>query len=292
MANILCYLEQSGGEPTPSSLETLGQARRLGSALGATVFVAVALDRAPGYGDDDVLAKLAAGGADKVLLLVGEAFGTDPLAATWESHGAAIATAWDLCQPALALLPSTGGGRELAVRAAARVGAAFLHDAYVEMHGGELFLAERVGDTTRVLPSDLDFPVVATLPPGRYATAAGDEEAEVEVLQTTGASRFAELDGTRVAAPLRARVEVPSALSAMSFPAPLAGAERAVSAGECTFVLVELTTGKGPLRIALGQGASAANADFAADGAADDLIGRLFSARAPGRARNRSERRT
>jgi hypothetical protein len=36
------------------------------------------------------------------------------------------------------------------------------------------------------LDGDLEFPLVATIPPGRYAAAAGDDEAEVEVIAATG----------------------------------------------------------------------------------------------------------
>lgn len=254
MANILCFVEQFEGELTPSSLETLGQARRLGSSLGATVYAAVALDRAPGYGQDDVLAKLAAGGADKVLLLVGESFGQPSSTVTWETHGPAVVSAWEVSQPAIMLVPASGCGREIAARAAARVGAAFLHDAYVEVHGGQLVLAEGRGARARRLPSELEFPVVATLPPGRYAAAAGDEEAEVEVLQVGAVQRF-----MAEAPPVSARAPEPRLRT---------------SDGH---TLVELHSSTGLLTLALGKTAAQAEADFAIEGDADALLASLFA---------------
>ncbi len=281
MANILCYIELAGGEATPTSLETLGQGRRLGSSLGATVYVVLAMAKAPGYGEDDLLATLASGGADKILLVVGEALVEDAAAASWEGHGAALALAWDTCQPALALLPATIAGRELAARCAARVGAAFIHEAFVELRDDALLLAEGRGDAARLLPSDLDFPVVATLPPGRYAAAAGDEEAEVEVLQVSLAPRFVEEPAARAPAPLRARVALPAELADVLLPPALRGADRVPPVAEAAgTLLVELSTGKGPLRIALGAGAAQVEqADFAAEGAPAELLGRLFARR-------------
>ncbi|MEO6955036.1 MAG: hypothetical protein ABI321_24765 [Polyangia bacterium] len=254
MANILCFMEQYEGELTPSSLETLGQARRLGSGLGATVYAAVALDRAPGYGEDDVLAKLAAGGADKVLLLVGENFGQPSSTVTWETHGPAVISAWDVSQPALMLVPASGCGREIAARAAARVGAAFLHDAFVEMQGGQLVLAEGRGERARRLPAALEFPVVATLPPGRYSAAAGDEEAEVEVLQVGAVQRF-----IAEPAPESARAPEPTLTK------------------HDGHTLVELHSSTGLLTVALGKTAAQAQADFAIEGDADALLSGLFA---------------
>jgi electron transfer flavoprotein alpha subunit len=289
VANILCYMEHTSGEATPASLETLGQARRLGTQLGATVFASVALDKAPGYGDDDLLAQVAAGGADKVILVVGDGLHQDPAAVTWESHGPALAAAWDVCQPTLTLLPATGAGRELGPRAAARVGAAFLHECFAEVRDGTLILAEGQGEAARLISGELEFPVVVTVPPGRYAAAAGDEEAEVEVLQIGAASRFVEDPAVRSTLPLRARVELPSALSDLPLPPPLASAERVAGAAGTTSLLVELTTAKGPLRIALGTGAGdLERADFAAEGPPDQLLTRLFT---PGQADPAERRR-
>jgi hypothetical protein len=286
VANILCYIEQARNQATPTSLETLGQARRLGTTLGATVFAAIAMEKAPGYDDDDLLATIAAGGADKILLIVGDALHDEPVAATWETHGAALAAAWDASQPALALFPSTSGGRELAVRVAARVGAAFLHEAFIEVRDEQLLLAEGRGELARLIVGELDFPLVATIPPGRYAAAAGDEEAEVEVLQVSAAPRFVEDPGLRTPLPLSARIELPDSLATLELPPPLRSAERAAGADARRALLLEVATAKGPVRIALGEGAAQVErADFAAEGAPEELLGRLFGKR--GRAAER-----
>jgi electron transfer flavoprotein alpha subunit len=276
VANILSYVELAQGEVTPSSLEALGQARRLGTTLGATVFAALALGEAPGYGDDDLIAKIAAGGADKIVLVVGSSLGENGAAPPWDTDGSALALAWDACQPALTLVPATCVGRELGARAAARVGAAYLHEAFVEVRDGELLLGEGFGESARLFPAELDFPVVAVVPPGRYAAAAGDEEAEVEVVQGTATPRFVEDASARRAAPLNARLDVPASVGELTTPPALGDLPRKSVDGAA--VVLELETGRGPLRIALGPGAGQqARADFAAEGAPAELLARLFA---------------
>jgi len=121
---------------------------------------------------------------------------------------------------------------------------------------GALLLAEPSGAGSRRLPNDLDYPVVATIPPGRYAAAAGDEEAEVEVLQVTPLMRFAsEPDGEGVA-PVRADV-----------------------AHEDGLALVTLDTGKGRVTIAAGTRAADASANLAVEGDAQALIEHLVGSR-------------
>ena len=51
---------------------------------------------------------------------------------------------------------------------------------------GELTLFEGAGADARTLDGELEFAVVATVPAGRYAVAIGDDEAEVEVVATSG----------------------------------------------------------------------------------------------------------
>jgi hypothetical protein len=66
------------------------------------------------------------------------------------------------------------------------MGAAFLAEAWVEMRDDKLALWEGAGADARALDGELEFPVVATVPPGRYQTAHGADEAEVEVVATSG----------------------------------------------------------------------------------------------------------
>ncbi len=185
MANVLCVVELQEGKALPVSLEVLGQARRLSTQLGATLYAVVALPRAPSWSDDDLVATLAARGADKVVIATDETLdGGEEL--RWGTHGAALAAVCDLLSPSLLLFGATPTAREVAARAAARIGAAYLHEAWLEADDGRLTLFEGSGDEARALEGELEFAVVATVPAGRYTIAAGDDEAEVEVVATSG----------------------------------------------------------------------------------------------------------
>ena len=185
VANVLCVVELLNGRALPVSLEVLGQARRVSTELGATLYAVVALPRAPSWSDDDLVATLAARGADKVVIATDETLdGGEEL--RWGTHGAALAAVCDLLSPSLLLFGATPTAREVAARAAARLGAAYLHEAWIEAAAGQLALFEGAGAEARVLEGELEFAVVATVPAGRYALAVGDEEAEVEVVATSG----------------------------------------------------------------------------------------------------------
>jgi electron transfer flavoprotein alpha subunit len=184
VANLLCVMELLQGRALPVSLEVLGQARRVSTELGATLYAVVALPRAPSWSDDDLVATLAAHGADKVVIATDETLdGGEEL--RWGTHGAALSAVCDLLSPSLLLFGATPTAREVAARAAARIGAAFLHEAWVEAADGKLTLFEGVGPSGRALDGELEFAVVATVPAGRYTIASGDDEAEVEVVATT-----------------------------------------------------------------------------------------------------------
>ena len=208
MANVLCVVELLHGKALPVSLEVLGQARRLSTELGATLYAVVALPRAPSWSDDDLVATLAAHGADKVVVATDETFeqngGGEEL--RWGTHGAALAAVCDLLSPSLLLFGATPTAREVAARAAARIGAAYLHEAFVEAKDGELQLFEGAGSDARTLEGELEFAVVATVPAGRYAPAVGDDEAEVEVVATSG--RGADFDEVGAEAEARPRALV------------------------------------------------------------------------------------
>jgi electron transfer flavoprotein alpha subunit len=188
VANIVVIVEQHEGRPLPSSLETLGLGRRVASRLGATLHAAVTLPAPPHYGDNDLIANLAACGADKVVLLIdkriGDRFGTD---FRWDTHGPALSKMAELTAPALILFAETSFGRELGPRLAARIGAGLLTPGWVEVdEARRLWLWEGAGESARKLElfeGELDFPVVVTVPRGRYEMASGDEEAEVEIVK-------------------------------------------------------------------------------------------------------------
>jgi hypothetical protein len=185
VANVLCIVELLQGRALPVSLEVLGQARRVSTELGATLYAVVALPRAPSWSDDDLVATLAAHGADKVVIVTDETLdGGEEL--RWGTHGAALSAVCDLLSPSLLLFGATPTAREVAARAAARIGAAFLHEAFIATREGKLTLAEGSGSHARGIEGELEFAVVATVPPGRYGIATGDDEAEVEVVATSG----------------------------------------------------------------------------------------------------------
>jgi electron transfer flavoprotein alpha subunit len=181
VANVLCVVELRQGRILPVSLEALGQGRRVASRLGATLYALLPLRRAPDYGEEDLIALLGANGADKVLLLTDAGLPDDGTGLLWYAHGPGITTAVDLLPPSLLLFGDSDGAREIAPRVAARIGAAFVRDAWVEVLDERLHLWEGSGEAALGL-EDIEYPVVALLPPGRYAPARGGEDAEVEVL--------------------------------------------------------------------------------------------------------------
>jgi electron transfer flavoprotein alpha subunit len=194
MANVLVVIELSDGKALPVCLETLGQGRRVSTHLGATLYAVVPMAHAPSYGEDDLIAQLAQHGADKVVLVTDESLGGASDTMRWGTHGAAIAMVCDMLPPSLLLFGATPGGREVAPRAAARMGAAFLAEAWLEVRNDQLALWEGSGAEARALDGELEFSVVATVPAGRYTQAHGDDEAEVEVVATSGrAADFDEL---------------------------------------------------------------------------------------------------
>jgi electron transfer flavoprotein alpha subunit len=286
VANVLVWVELVGDRPHPASLEVLGQARRVGSALGGTVHALAACRAQPGFGDDDLVAILSRHGADKVLLAVDARHGGAP---RWGSHGPALLSACGRVQPTLMMLAETRASRDLAARLAARLGAAYLGDAWVEVAGDRLGLFEGSGPTARRLDGDLDFAVVAAIPPGRYRSATGDEEAEVEVLETPPAAPhdFEPLDE---AASLPAAVVVGDGEPAARLAAALGGVVASdVGASGCAPLAVSLqgafADARADTRVALGPQAAACEAAhyaLADEDAAAALVHALGAARRTG----------
>jgi electron transfer flavoprotein alpha subunit len=193
VANVVVFIElapNAAGEPWPAepSLETLGEGRRIASFLGATLYAALPCVSPPTYGDDDVIAVLGRHGADKVVLIAGPELKGPPLHA---SFGQAMGTVCAKIPPALLLVAATSGGRDLAPRLAAHLGAAYAPEPSIEYGPrGELVLSRTVyggAFRRRLAADDLERPIVATLTPGSYLKAEANDEAEVVVLQGTGA---------------------------------------------------------------------------------------------------------
>lgn len=182
MANVLALLELRQGAVLPVSLEALGQGRRVASTLGATLYALVPLPEAPAYGEDDLIAVCARCGADKVVLLTDEGLrsGAEMRHGT---HGRAIATACEQFPPAVVVMGATFGARDVAPRLAAHLGAAYLPEGWLEIERDRLLLCDRDGRALLQEEDErLEFPVVVTVPAGRYAAARGDEEAEMLIV--------------------------------------------------------------------------------------------------------------
>jgi electron transfer flavoprotein alpha subunit len=180
VANILVYIELSADRPAPASLEALGEGRRMASFLGATLYAILPCKTPPRYGNDDAIAILSRHGADKVILTGGPAPGVPPLYVT---HGHSLMAALERVPAAVVILAATAGGRDLAPRAAARLGAAYVPEPTMEYgEPGELALSRMVyggGFQRRLEAGDLERPIVLTLAPGSAQPGEGDEEAEV-----------------------------------------------------------------------------------------------------------------
>ncbi len=118
-ANVLVFAERRGGEVKRAALEMLGVARRLADASGGRVDVL-----AVGPGAAGCAPGLAAHGADRVFAC--EA----PFMETYapEAYAAALAEAARKGEADVVLVASTAMGRDLAPRAAARLGVGCLSD--------------------------------------------------------------------------------------------------------------------------------------------------------------------
>jgi hypothetical protein len=278
MANLIVVIELVGERPHPASLEVLGQARRIGTELGATVYAVAPCASRPGYGDDDLIAVLSRHGADKVLFASAAAH-AGPM--RWGTHGAAILVACATMQPLLLLLADTHGARDLTGRLAARLGAAYLADAWLEIEGSELALYQGGGGApARRLGGELDFTVVAAIPPGRYATATGGEEAEVELLEVPGfpGPDFAEVDEPATG-PCAAVLGEGAPAAALA--EALHGAVGAAGAGTALAVSLGASFDgiSAAMRVALGHHASACgSAHYAVEGDPDQLALELAGA--------------
>jgi electron transfer flavoprotein alpha subunit len=272
VANLAVMIELIDGRPRPGSLEVLGQARRVATELGATLYATAAVAEAPK--DEALIDLLSKAGADKVMLLVDPAVAQGGI--DWATHGPTLAQVNERLAPLLFGFAATQGAKEVAPRIAARAGASYLAGASFEVASGRLAVWEGAGPTARRLEDELDFPVVVTVREGRYRPARGDDEAEVELVsQGEPCSRFQEIGwevddaadetvlrcprGAEPAAERLARI-----LGARVEPAPTAS--------------ILLSVG-GALTVSLGDPAAADGADLAVAGPpialADALADRL-----------------
>lgn len=183
---MLVYIEREGEGALRASLEALGEGRRIASALGGPLAAFTAgRDASPA-----VARAIAACGADTVYLMESPEL-TEP--SRWTPHGLALYAVTERLRPLLVLLADTSGGRDIAPRLAARMGAAFVPEPSIQCGPrGEIVLARTLYRFTyrrRLAAEDLGHSVVATITPGWYQPAKGVEgEAEVVKLDPLDAS--------------------------------------------------------------------------------------------------------
>lgn len=194
MANILVLMELGPLGLLPVSLEALGQARRVATALGATVYALLPMPDAPAYGEDDLIALCARHGADKVALLTDEGLPAEA-ETRFGTHGRAVLAACEQLPPVMVLCGATRAARDLAPRVAARLGAAYLPEGWLSADEGRLTLRDRLGRPVLTDEEGPEHVVVMTVPPGRYVPTLGGDEAEMVIVAAAAAqAEFAQVE--------------------------------------------------------------------------------------------------
>lgn len=194
------------GELLPASLEALGQARRLGTTFGLSVYALVPLPSEPDSGDEDLTARCGRYGADKVVMLTGEGLQSEG-EMRFACYAGALLAACSQLPPRLLLLGDTPAARDIAPRLASRLGAAYLpRGAALEVEG-QLVLCDETGSHVMVeseaivgegMPPAAPPPVLMTVPPGRFQMASGAQDAEMMIIAAADCVQTS--DATPVAA--------------------------------------------------------------------------------------------
>ena len=188
--SILVFIEQRDGRIRGVSHEALGEATRLAAALGGPVVGVCAAAADPG------LAALGTAGAGEVLFASHEAFAAyDPA-----GYLAAVLAAIEHVKPVAVLFPASAIGRDLAPRAAARLGVGLAADCTaLAVEGGRL-VATRPVFAGKALQrvAFARSPAIASLRPKMFAPVAAAAAAPVTPLAVAfdaGAAR-ARVTGT------------------------------------------------------------------------------------------------
>lgn len=194
------------GELLPASLEALGQARRLGTAFGLSVYALVPLPSEPDSGDEDLTARCGRYGADKVVMLTGEGLQSEG-EMRFACYSGALLAACAQLPPRLFLLGDTPAARDIAPRLASRLGAAYLPRGAALEIDGQLVLCDETGEHVVVdseapadeaMPPPPPAPVLMTVPPGRFQLASGAQDAEMLIIAAADSVQTS--DATPVAA--------------------------------------------------------------------------------------------
>jgi electron transfer flavoprotein alpha subunit len=160
MASILVFVEQTDGAPKKASLEALGQAVRLGKALGVPVTAVAA-----GPGAAAAAAVAAKRGASKVLVMDVPALRVF----TPAGYGRAVAAAARNVEASLVLVGASAQGKDLAPAVAARLSASCVADATgAAVEGGKVAWTRPVYAGKVLARVAADGVVVASLRPNAF----------------------------------------------------------------------------------------------------------------------------
>jgi len=176
MPGIVTFAEHRDGRLRRPSLEAVSEARRLTAALGGPVTAVLV-----GPGTEGLASELAAQGADRVHVF------DDPALADYatEPYARALAQAVTEAKPAAVLVPFTSMGKDLAPRAAARLGAGLVSDCVSFTAKDGRLLARRPlysGKAFATVRWEGD-PQMATLRPNVFALEAKDASRKAEVVK-------------------------------------------------------------------------------------------------------------
>ncbi|HEX7599330.1 MAG TPA: hypothetical protein VF518_14030 [Polyangia bacterium] len=188
MASIVVYMEIRQTALTGPARFALAEARRVADSLGATVYALLAIGPASPEELEDLAARLGTAGADRTLCCADSALHGPSLDAT---HGTLLTTVVEHLRPILVLFPAGETGPELGRPLAARMEAAFLPCASLELlpatdlGPGQLLLRcwRAAADGQRVVNMlGFERPVVASLRAGAAPSALGEPAQEMEEL--------------------------------------------------------------------------------------------------------------
>jgi electron transfer flavoprotein alpha subunit len=205
LANIIVFVEVREGAATGSSRYAVSEARRVASALGATVYAVLATGPATDREIEAHARTIGQAGADRILCCADAALGGALLDATVGPFLAALA---ERLRPVLTLFPAGVVGPALGPPLALRLGGLYHPRACLEIaREGETarlsarrFRASDGGVRVLEVAARHSRPVVATLPAGPDPGARGAPAAEVEMLAylaPAGAAVIRELSSER-----------------------------------------------------------------------------------------------
>ncbi|MBL8633400.1 MAG: hypothetical protein JNM40_09240 [Myxococcales bacterium] len=192
-------IEFLDSEPLCASLEALGQARRLGSAVGMTVYALLPMQSVAPQARERLGQLLGHFGADAVVLLTAES-PVHEHELRFAPYARALQQACEELPPKLFLMADTPGARDIAPRLTARIGGVFLASGEPTCEHGVLKLFDSQGQ--QVMPCDdplademfapTMLPVVMTLQAGRYALSRGSTAVPVRFMAPIDADTSSE----------------------------------------------------------------------------------------------------